>query len=51
VLEKAYPTVKVTIGTHEEHVTPEEFRRRVRKLFRQPRKTMVHVILDKDEEF
>ena len=28
---------------------PEEFRRRVKKLFLQPRKTMVDIILNKDE--
>lgn len=49
-VEEAFPNVKVIVGTHEEHVTPEEFRRRVKKLFCQPRKTMVDVILGKDEE-
>ena len=48
-LEEAFPMIKIVIGTHEEHVTPEEFRRRVKKLFRQPRKTMVDIILNKDE--
>ncbi len=49
-LEGAFPRVRIVIGTHEEHVTPEEFRRRVKKLFCQPRKTMVDVILDRDEK-
>ncbi len=49
-LEEAFPEVTVVIGTHEEHVTPEEYRRRVKKLFCQPRKTMVDVILNRDEE-
>ena len=49
-LEQSFPTIKVVLGTHEEHITPEEFRRRVKKLFRQPRKTMVDIILKKDEE-
>jgi hypothetical protein len=49
-LQQAFPKVRVVIGTHEEHVTPEEFRRRVKKLFCQPRKTMVDLILNKDEE-
>ncbi|MDA8087109.1 MAG: hypothetical protein M0Z75_10460 [Nitrospiraceae bacterium] len=35
-------------ATHEEHNTPEEFRDRVRKLFCQPKKTMVDIILDRD---
>jgi glutaredoxin len=48
-LEEAFPKIRIVIGTHEEHITPEEFRRRVKKLFRQPRKTMVDVILNKDE--
>jgi len=47
-LEEAFPNVKIVIGTHEEHVTPEEYRERVKKLFCQPRKTMADVILAKD---
>jgi predicted metal-binding protein len=43
-----FPEIKVVFGTHEEHVSPEEFRQRVKKLFCQPRKSMVDVILDKD---
>ena len=49
-LEQAFPNIRIVIGTHEDHVTPEEFRRRVKKLFCQPRKTMVDLILNKDEE-
>lgn len=49
-LEKAFPHIRVVMGTHEEHVTPEEFRDRIKKLFCQPKKTMVDVILDKDQE-
>lgn len=47
-LEEAFPNIKIVIGTHEEHVTPEEYRVRVKRLFCQPRKTMVDLILDKD---
>ena len=47
-LEEAFPNIKIVVGTHEEHVTPEEYRKRVKKLFCQRRKTMVDVILDKD---
>ena len=47
-LEDAFPDIKVVMGTHEEHVTPDEFRGRVKKLFCQPRKTMVDLILDRD---
>jgi predicted metal-binding protein len=48
-ISQAYPNITVVIGTHEEHISSEEFRRRVRKLFCQPRKTMTDMILDKDE--
>ncbi len=48
-LEASFPKVRIVIGTHEEHATPDEFRRRVRKLFCQPRKTMIDIILNKDE--
>ena len=48
-LEEAFPTCRIVVGTHEEHVTPEEFRRRVKRLFCQPRLTMVDVILNRDE--
>jgi predicted metal-binding protein len=47
-LEEAFPHIKIVIGTHEEHVTLEEYRERVKKLFCQPRKTMVDMILGKD---
>jgi hypothetical protein len=33
---------------HEEHASPEEYRQHVKKLFCQPHKTMVDVILNKD---
>lgn len=49
-LEEAFPDIKIVIGTHEEHVTPEEYRRRVKKLFCQSPKTLVDVILNYDEE-
>jgi len=47
-LKEAHPDVEVVIGTHEEHISDEEFRQRVKKLFRQRRKTMVDMILDRD---
>jgi predicted metal-binding protein len=47
-LREAYPAIRIVIGTHQEHITPDEFRQRVKKLFRQPRKTMIDMILDKD---
>ena len=48
-IEKSFPNIRIIIGTHEEHISPDEFRRRVKKLFRQPRRTMVDIILNKDE--
>ncbi len=48
-LEAAFPNIKIVVGTHEERVTPEEYRERVRRLFCQSPKTMVDVILNKDQ--
>ena len=47
-LREAFPSVKIVLGTHQEHVAPEEYRDRVKKLFCQSRKTMVDMILNKD---
>jgi predicted metal-binding protein len=47
-LEEKFPSIKIVIGTHQEHISDEQFRQRVKKLFCQPRKTMVDMILDKD---
>jgi len=49
-IEQAFPNVRIVIGTHEDHITPDEFRSRVKKLFCLPRKTMVDIILNKDLE-
>jgi len=49
-LREAFPGISVVVGTHQEHITPEEFRGRVKKLFCQPRKTMVDMILDRDRD-
>ena len=49
-IEQAFPNVRIVIGTHEDHITTDEFRIRVKKLFCLPRKTMVDVILNKDLE-
>ncbi len=48
-LQEAFPNITIIIGTHQEHISPEEFRLRVKRLFCQPRKTMIDVILNKDE--
>lgn len=47
-LEGEFPKITIVIGTHQEHITPEEFRKRVKKLFNQPKKTMTDMILDRD---
>lgn len=47
-LSETFPDIKIVIGTHQEHITSDEFRKRVKKLFCQPRKTMVDMILNKD---
>ncbi len=48
-LEEAFPNVRVIIGTHEEHLSPEEYRLRVKRLFCQTSRTMVDIILNKDK--
>jgi predicted metal-binding protein len=47
-LSEAFPSIKIVLGTHEQHIAPEDFRERVKKLQCQPRKTMVDLILGKD---
>ena len=49
-IESSFPEITVVLGTHQEHITPEEFRTRVKRLFNQKRKTMVDMILNKDSE-
>jgi predicted metal-binding protein len=49
-LEHAFPNIGFVVGTHEDHITPDEFRRRVKKLFCQPRKTMVDLMLNPYDE-
>jgi predicted metal-binding protein len=47
-IEQAFPNVNVVIGTHEEQLSTEEYRLRVKRLFCQPRSTMVDIIMNKD---
>ena len=47
-LSEAFPEVRVILGTHEESEPPEEYRKRIKKLFNQERKSMVDVILKRD---
>lgn len=48
-LAEAFPTVRLVVGTHEEQETPEEYRKRIKSLFNQGRKTMVDVILQRED--
>lgn len=48
-IQEAYPDIRVVEGTHQEHITREEFRQRISRLLAQPRKTMTDVILGRDE--
>ncbi len=47
-LKDSFPDIKVVLGTHEEHSTPDVFKKKVKNLFCQPRRTMVDIILDKN---
>ncbi len=47
-IQENFPDIRVVTGTHEDHISDEEFRARVKNLFRQPKKTMVDMILDRD---
>ena len=48
-IRETFPDVRVILGTHEEKETPEEYRKRIKKLFNQSKKTMVDVILQRDD--
>ncbi len=48
-LEKEFQNIKIVIGTHQENITPEEYRERVKNLFNQPMKTMIDLILNRDK--
>jgi len=47
-LAHAFPNVRIVIGTHQEHITDDEFRTEVKRLFCQPKRSMVDMILKKD---
>jgi predicted metal-binding protein len=49
-IESSFPEITVVLGTHQEHITPDEFRARVKRLFNQKQKTMVDMIQNKDSE-
>ena len=47
-LKERFPDIKIVIGTHDVKITDKEYRDKVKKLFNQPKKTMVDIILKKD---
>jgi predicted metal-binding protein len=47
-LAKRVSDIKIVIGTHDVKITDKEYRDKVKKLFNQPKKTMVDIILKKD---
>lgn len=44
MLEEHFPEIEIIIGTHEAHVTHEQFREDVKELFCQSKRTMVDTI-------
>lgn len=46
-LEEKFPNINFVVGTHEEHITTAEFKKRVKNVFNQQRKTMVDIILNR----
>jgi predicted metal-binding protein len=47
-IEESFPNIKIVIGTHPVSIEDEEYRKKIKKLFCQDKKTMVDVILKKD---
>lgn len=47
-LETNFPGIKFVSGTHQEHISHDEFRKKVSSLFCQPKKSMVDVILGRE---
>ncbi|WP_371367548.1 hypothetical protein SRRS_14460 [Sporomusa rhizae] len=47
LINEHFPNIDVIIGTHDAHVTHEQFRESVKELLCQPRRTMVEVIKGK----
>ena len=47
-LQRSFPHLRIVRGTHQEHISSDEFRGRVQGLFNQPRKNMVDLILNRD---
>lgn len=49
-LEKAYPDIRIVLGTHQENISHEEFGDRVKGLFNRPGMTMIDLIFDRDRQ-
>ena len=47
MLQEHFPNIEIVIGTHEAHITNEQFREGVKGLFCQPKRTMVDLIKGK----
>jgi len=47
-LEEKFPDIRIVIGTHDVKITDKQYRDKIKKLFNQPKKTMVDIILKKD---
>ncbi|HDH06063.1 MAG TPA: CGGC domain-containing protein [Nitrospirae bacterium] len=47
-LKEAYPDIAIVIGTHQERITEQKYRERIKKLFSSKKKTMVDLILNKE---
>ncbi len=47
-LKNTYPEINIVTGTHDEHISHEEFQNKVRNLFCQPLKSMTDIILGRD---
>jgi hypothetical protein len=48
-LTDAFPNIRMVIGTHEENETTEEYRKKIKRLFSQSKKSMADVILKREE--
>lgn len=44
LLEEHFPNIEIIVGTHEAHVTNEQFKEDVKELFCQPKRSMIDVI-------
>lgn len=50
LLEERFPDIDIVVGTHESHVTHEQFRSEVKELFCQSKDSMVDLILGRNKD-